>query len=174
MHIIVLVLALVVASPVLAAENHVSAVPYGTDLAHYPVVALKEVPKTAKQEYELETKLELRPAELRIPLMAFNHYRKDNSWRYEKISEGAIVFVDVNGVIRYKADCWNRLVVVEHSWLDDFLAWLGGIGSHVWGVAAGLTTLLAFIAGLILGVLWGRARTSAQPPHPAAPAPVLA
>ncbi len=159
---VLFVVALVAASPVFAAPNHAPTVPQGAELSRFPVVAGEEVPKTAKQEYELEAKLGLRPIVLRTSLKAFNHYRRDNSWRYEEIGKGAIVLVDSTGIIRYKADCWNRLVV-ERSWLDGFLAWGGGM-------IAEWFPLLIFAAGFTLGTLWRRRRPHQvipAPPHPA-------
>ncbi len=103
--------------------NHVSVVPPYAEIERFPIVREGEIPKSAKAEYELEAKLGLRPIILRRRVEAQNHYRQDNSWRYEAISEGSIVFVDATGAIRYKADCWNRLIV-EPGLFDRFIMWL--------------------------------------------------
>jgi len=100
--------------------NHVSVVPPYAEIERFSIVREGEIPKSAKAEYEIEAKLGLRPVILKRPIEALNHYRQDNSWRYEAIREGSIVFVDTSGIIRYKADCWNRLVV-EPTLSERFL-----------------------------------------------------
>jgi len=102
--------------------NHAPAVPPYADIEHFPVIATRVVPKSVRAQYELEAKLKLRPVVLGRPLRALNHYRQDNSWRYEEIDVGTVVLVDRFGTIRYKADCWNRLVV-EPEFLDRVWIW---------------------------------------------------
>lgn len=64
-------------------------------------------------------RLELTASVLKAPTVVFNHYRglhgKDGRFVLETLPTGTVVLVDKTGVIRYKADCGNRLVELKKS-----------------------------------------------------------
>lgn len=59
-------------------------------------------------------RLEVKAISLNTPTVVFNHYRglngKDGRFVLETLPAGTVVLVDKKNVIRYKADCGNRLV----------------------------------------------------------------
>lgn len=64
-------------------------------------------------------RLEVTPSSLTAPTVVFNHYRglhgKDGRFVLETLPVGTVVLVDKKGVIRYKADCGNRLVELKKT-----------------------------------------------------------
>ncbi len=73
-------------------------------------------------------RLEVKPRRLNAPTVVFNHYRrlngKDGRFVLETLPVGTVVLVDKNNVLRYKADCGNRIVefkkTVEAATVAEF------------------------------------------------------
>jgi len=91
------------------AQKGTFAVPHDAELDKFP---LFEKILTVEEM----TRLSLSPVKIEVPTVVENHYRKlrdkDGRFVLETLPVGTIVLVDKDGVVRYKADCGNRIVVV--------------------------------------------------------------
>ncbi len=92
------------ASPLLAQRGTV-AIPAEAQMDRYPLHSA--VAMTAGEM----AKLKLHPVVLTEPTQVLNHYRNINRFVLEMLPVGTVALADSAGVIRYKADCVNRLVL---------------------------------------------------------------
>lgn len=65
--------------------------------------------------HQMQSVLELQPQTLPVDAKVFNYQRKTGEWKLEWLTAGTQVLVDNHGYIRYKADCGNRIQLVESS-----------------------------------------------------------
>lgn len=80
------------------------ATPNNTEVARFP---LMDGPLSA----QMQAILGLQPAILPEDTKVFNHQRKTGEWKLEWLPAGTSVLVDGGGLVRYKTDCGNRLMV---------------------------------------------------------------
>jgi hypothetical protein len=103
LKVLYIVLALVAAQPVFA-QRGTMAVPSQAEMEKYPIL------KSGEMTVAKMAKLELRPVVLLDTMTVFNWYGRDGRFVYETLRKGTLVYVDKDGVVRYKADCTNRIV----------------------------------------------------------------
>jgi len=102
----------------LQAQRTVMAAPIDADTISYPIM---KKPITVVNM----ARMNLHPVKLDTAVMVFNWYRDKNRFVLETLVPGTVVLQDSAGVIRYKADCSNRLV--EMPKCPNCLT-VGGIG----------------------------------------------
>ena len=86
------------------AQRGMLAIPAEAELNKFPIFKQGEL-TTAKQ-----AELELRAIALADTMTVFNYFRDKDRFVLEILTRGTLVYVDKDGVVRYKADCTNRIV----------------------------------------------------------------
>lgn len=95
------------ALPVLA-QTTTCTPPVGAELEKFPL-------KVGKLSTADMAVMGLSPKKLDKPVVVYNHHRniRGGCWELNTLSAGTIVLVDMNGSLRYKDDCGNRVAEVE-------------------------------------------------------------
>lgn len=103
------------------AERGQFAVPDSAELDEFPVLS---GPLSSKQQAEMG----LAPTLLKQAVVFQNHFRnlRDKKGRFvlETLPADTLVLVDQKGVIRYKADCGNRLVEIPSATVKSSISYL--------------------------------------------------
>ena len=92
-------------APALSAQRAQAAVPANAELHLFPLEPEKELGSGWR------AKLGLMPDRLSAPLDLYNYHRETKRWVWETLPAGTVVLKDAAGVVRYKVDCMNRVVV---------------------------------------------------------------
>lgn len=107
--ILAVLLASCFASSVLAKTTEpTNSVPQGADLDKFPVFNKGELTVSYAEPI-----LGLRYETVKKPMVVFNHFRQDGSWRLQTLPVGDGIWVEkTTGIARYRAACSNRIVPV--------------------------------------------------------------
>lgn len=89
------------------AQRGTMAIPAQAELDKFPILKAGEMTPAKQAE------LGLRPVFLKDTMTVFNWFSDDGRFVYETLKIGTLVYVDRDDVIRYKADCTNRLVKAD-------------------------------------------------------------
>jgi hypothetical protein len=150
---------LAVATPLVAGT-----VPAGANLDQFPIMS---GPLSAGQMADMG----LRPTRLAITTDFLNYNRARNVFELTTVNAGEVVLVDIDGIMRYKASCGNRLATLtpeprpldplppsqvcqeQHvPWTISLAWWLGDLS--FWGCLGFIAlVLLLFMASMAAGGL---------------------
>jgi len=112
------------------AQRGVMAAPIDADTISYPIM---KKPITVVDM----ARMNLHPVRLDTAVTVLNWYRDKNRFLLETLVPGTVVLQDSAGVIRYKADCSNRLVEMAKCPNCLTVGGIGGIGPLMTPVSDG-------------------------------------